>query len=309
LSLKLVPISGDHYRSELLRRVCTADTIPVGEDAQPIIDLVQQRLVNLSEEFQQALDLKIQAYSRKRICLQRRKELLTTLDHEIRGFWSGLKWLMRRHQLPPSFAQMFRDNAEHQRPVARSTGKKLSVARNIIAGEIRSQVLGHPPMANPNLAKLTRSLEAVTEASNEVDRENRAYQLVRSQYAEIRDKVDKTLLDLVGYLRVAFRGQDQIQRRNLLRSLGFQFVSDQGQDKPSEPEATLIEPKHDQPLTEQDQDQTDPADTTAPAEVQTGSISVAETSQQRDGPETSSALPRSEFKPPDPPTDKNQKAA
>ena len=231
LSLKIVPISGDHYRSDILRRVCHGGSIPVDEDAQAIIDLVQGRLADLSDEFQQALVLKTQAYTRKRMCLHRRKGLLVALDREIRGFWSGLKWLMRRHKLPASFAQMFRDNAEHHRPVARSTAKKISVAQNIIAGEIRSQKLGYPPMANPNLAEITKALKAVTEAGKQVDRETRIYQGIRSQYGEIRDKIDKNLLDLVGYIRVAFRGQDQTERRNLLRSLGFLFVSDEGQDK------------------------------------------------------------------------------
>ena len=250
MSYKITPVTNNHYRSEILRRVRDADDIPVDEDHAVAVNDAHLRLLLMEEPFHEVLATIRQAYHHQRACIELRNESLDALDRDIRDFWEGVERRIVRYKMPRSTLLRYRLPGEFYRPTVRSLQQKLSIAKNMIEGDRLSIQAGIDPMSNPSIEDLEKTVTDTRHMCRASDVATREFNQLRKRFSQVRDQTDRAINNLAGYLRIAFRGQDPVIRRELMRSLGFAFSND---DPSNGPESEPFEIIEELPLTLQEE--------------------------------------------------------
>lgn len=145
----------------------------------------------------------------------------------IRHFWSSARNKAMRENYPAAYLTYFGLPLSGLSPQTNPSPSLLPLFDTIIEGEAEAVAAGYEPVANPSVEELLAIKTVAEKEVSDVSVADKELDTYTSEFAAIRDLVDKQARDIVLELRFLLRDEDEPSQRRIMRKYGVTFRSDQ----------------------------------------------------------------------------------
>lgn len=143
-----------------------------------------------------------------------------------RHFFSALKNRVIREELPLSVLSLYGLPTSGIIPNPSTPADIIEISKSLVAADAEAVLKGYEAMSNPSAAQLEAVLiEAEKEIADAVDSDSKVNSK-EAELAEIRDKADALIDEILAELRFNLRRESESDQRRIMRTYGVKFKDD-----------------------------------------------------------------------------------
>lgn len=192
----------------------------------------------LAQTFDMALsDISSSQSSRSRE-LRQRQEAIALLETYVRDFWEVARRRARRQGQPDEVLTFYGLPLDGSSPHPTRSDEWLTIAANVVRGDVEAVAAGYPAMSNPSAAEITAVLDTAQTDAAEAAAADRLYDQAQEQLADLRAQADQMIADVMAELRFTLRRKSAPSQRRIMRTYGaaFDYLPGESPDPDDEPE-------------------------------------------------------------------------
>ena len=129
---------------------------------------------------------------------------------------------------------MYGINQDGKTPRPTKAAEWLYIGRTFVKGAEAVAQQGFPPVAGPSAMEIEEKLTLAEKAHSEISTADRAYDMEQAEIAEMRERVNTLIRDIMAELRLTLRNLDMASQRRIKRSYGavykYQEEDDTGKE-------------------------------------------------------------------------------
>lgn len=134
-----------------------------------------------------------------------------------------MRMQISRLNLPENLLYMYGINKDGKTPKPKKQAEWLLIARTFILGDEKAESRGFPPVTNPSAKEIEEKLTAAEKVYAEIAPADRDYDTEQAVIAEMREKTNTLIKDIMAELRYTLRNLDVPSRRRIKRSYGVVY--------------------------------------------------------------------------------------
>ena len=157
------------------------------------------------------------------------------LHEYLMDFIKGARARIYREEQPKANLQYYGMNQEGEIPVVQSMDEIKNLTETVLNGEARAVADGNAPMANPSAAELQAKYDDALARRDETEQADTLYDNAQAALAEHRKTAEGLIEDSDKQLEFALYKLDDASIRRIMRSYGFKFESEPGEEPSAKP--------------------------------------------------------------------------
>lgn len=144
----------------------------------------------------------------------------------LRDYWIAIRNRVNRENLPTSVLKYYGLPLSGILPTTNPNASVLSFAETAIAGDEQAVAAGYNPMSNPSAEELRVVVDAARKELDDVAGADQSVDSNEKALAELREKADFAIREVVAELRFFLRMEDDSNQRRIMRNYGLTFKSE-----------------------------------------------------------------------------------
>jgi len=247
--IKLVKPTSDIDRLELLEKAKTTGEQDIAAGRKYLLDETILGLTTFNPIYKAAQFLVNTKKEGRLAETAEQKAAFAILEVFCRDLMTVVKKRIYRMKEPLAVLAFYQMTQTGDIPNPTNMKQWLNLAEALIQGDAAAVLAGYPAMINPTAVELQAVLTTAQAEFDDVAMADRDYDIAQEALAVERTTADEWIDEIIDELDFSLRKFDDPSRRRIMRTYGFKYESDSGEEElPAKPD-NFIHQWHDPDLT------------------------------------------------------------